>query len=352
MKRIPLLLTAAVLGGAAHAENYVAKIYGVPSGFDQMVTGGAGDNGMMTGFVTLSNVDNAATLTPQGFRNLHPSGFDNSRITNSWGNTYHVGYGSPTGIPNPHALFWVGGGPAADLHPTDPNVLGTQAFGVEGQYQCGTALMAGGSQACRWNRTAASFALLPTTGFTNTVAIGMDTSQFNTLGTYQAGYGTETLSSQTHAVLWHNLGNGVDLNPAGYFESRAAGCAYPLQGGYVNGTPTGFRRHAAKWSTTAVSFVDINPNDRFIESEVTAVRGLVYVGFGKSLTQQERNQAILWHENYPVDAWMNLHARLPYPYQFWQSFATDIDNIGNVIGYIQSPFNGSRRPVVWVKVPS
>jgi hypothetical protein len=341
-----LAFSAAAAG--ASAETYVPHLYGVPAGYTQMVVNGAGNNGMMAGYATSAGIDNAATLTNSGFRNLHPSGFVSSRITNSWGGTYHVGYGSPTGSGGiSHALFWVGGGPGVDLHPTDASVLQTRGLGGDGQLQCGYAALAASQKACTWSRTAASFRYLNAPNHHQVAAYGADTSATPVGTIWYCGSGINNSTFETCALLWQGQNsNALDLQVTGYTASEAFGCSYPQIAGYTSGSPTGNNHHAALWDINIPFLEDLNPPP-FVSSEALAVRGGVQVGFGVPTSTQTRNQALLWHGH--AGTWTNLHALLPYPFTLWSSKATDIDQQGNVVGYVESSDHTIRRPVVWLR---
>lgn len=337
---------ASILGLAmtASAETYVAKIYGVPSGFDYMYGVGAGGNGMITGYAKRTGGEEEALyLTPGGIRNMHPAGWTSSHITDSWGSTYHVGFGAPVGTVPTNALFWAGGGAPVNLHPAS-GADSTMAFGGDGQLQVGSGTVLDFitftlvTRGCTWSRTASSFRYLASPNHTNVTAFGTD-------GTAVVGEGT--ISAQKHALYWPTIGqNPRDLNPSGATESQSLSTHSGQQGGYYISPATGGNRHAALWSGSSGTMVDLHPA-AFLESGVVRVRGGMQVGTGTPITTPTRKQAIAWHGT--SGSWINLHFKLPYPFTFWSSAAGDIDANGNITGTIESPDGTIRRPVIWMR---
>jgi hypothetical protein len=343
------LMGLSLLAASSMAEDYVAKVYGSPAGYQYMQVDGAGDGGMMTGFLkTMGNDNHAGTFTPQGVRDLHPAGFIESEILDSWGGTYHVGNGhSPTATP--HALFWVGGGPAVDLHP--PGSLYVASYGMAGygNQQAGIVSMsdhcptpqcgAVSSSAGVWNRTAASFRRLHcSVSYSECQALSTD-------GLQQGGFAGTAVSHNRHAMIWTGPDTfGKDIHPSGCIYSEVRANWEGQQGGVMFGAVTGSQEHAAFWTGTAQSCVDLNPSP-FLRSQVTAVRNGTQVGYGNATNTSNRDQALMWHGN--AAGWVNLHFRLPAMFWTWHSYATDIDNLGNVVGYIANSNFSLRRPVIW-----
>jgi hypothetical protein len=341
----PLVLLA--LPMLARGEDYIAKIYGVPAGWTVMRSYGGGDNQMMSGYVEKDGIMHAAYLTSTGgFKDMHPSSFTWSLINDSWGSTYHCGYGlAGSSI---HALFWVGGGVPVDMHPSleyDHSYLfggsGTMQVGlVAGTIACPDCGFTSSTHAGTWSRTAASFRRLHSTTH-------RDTRSWGTNGTQFVGFGTNRADGSTNALLWKTVGGfSTNLRPSMSTESRATTVWGNQQGGYFVGPQTGGYEHAVIWAGTAGSAVDLNPNATFQRSTVVAVRNGLQVGWARPLGHPTRSQAIAWHGT--SGTWINLHSRLAYPYNLGESFAEGIDNQGNIIGYIMGTFG--MRPVVWLRV--
>jgi hypothetical protein len=351
--RAAALGVSAFVTAAASAENYTAVIYNFPAGYDSFTTRGAGDNVMMSGFTTLSGVARAGYMTHQAFRDMHPSGYTSSAIYDSWGATYHAGYATIPGSEFQHAMFWVGGGAGVDLHPAGAeylrSVLNCGAGQIQAGYvsgvnipcaECGHTVEA---HAAYWSRTAASFKRIH--------APGRDLAMINaTDGVKFVGLGRDRIVLKTDAMYWPTATSApVNLDPGNVLSSSANAIDGNLQGGSVQdvqGWPTG--SHAVIWSGTKQSMVDLHPAIPFRDSVVRGMRNGLQVGYAIPKTIN-RQQALAWHSN--AATWINLHSRLPAAFQTWSSAAWDIDNQGNIIGYIRNPSNVYSRPVIWMRLP-
>jgi hypothetical protein len=355
MRSFPLRILAAVAAllavGAASAETYTAQIYSVPAGYARMNVAGAGDNGLMSGsFYTVSGPSQAGYRTATGYKLMHPAGWNRSEILDSWGSTYHCGFGVMTAGGNSRALFWVGGGTAVDIHPAGAEYESSQAVGGGGQQQVGTVFgqidcencaIFGTQHAGMWSRTAASFRRLHSHTHQSTMALGTD-------GVRQVGLGVHRSDGSVNALLWNGPDSyAVNIRPSMSTQSVANSIWGNQQGGYYVSPATSGNRHAMVWANTAVSALDVNPNATFNNSQIEAVRNGLQVGYGRPITQPTRYQAIAWHGT--SGSWINLHAKLPAPFNTWYSFAEGIDNFGNVIGYIANPDGDDSRPVIWLK---
>jgi hypothetical protein len=341
-------IVVVMAAGSAFAENYTAAVYSVPTGYVRMFVEGAGDNAMMTGVAFgASGEEHAVYRTSTGFKILHPSGWLLSRIEESWGSTYHSGYGAPPG-GNLRALFWVGGGAPVNLHPAGAEYSSSYAFGgggqlqvgkVDGNINCAECGVTTSEHACVWSRTAASFKRLHTLTHKETKAWGTD-------GTKIVGSGLHRGDGSLNALLWNSATSmGINIRPSGSTGSLAYCVGGNQQGGFYTSAATGGSLHACLWTGTAASALDLNPNGTFQSSYIRAVRAGLQVGFASPISNPNRNQAIAWHGS--AASWINLHARLPAIYQTWGSVAEGIDNLGNVVGYVSSPEGGEIRPCVW-----
>jgi hypothetical protein len=346
------VMTAASAGVGASAESYVAEIYSSPTGFTRMIVNGAGDNALMGG--TVSNVggqSQAAYRTVSGFKIMHPTGWFRSQILDSWGSTYHCGNGVAVSGGPIHALFWVGGGAALDIHPTGAEYGTSTAEGGGGQFQAGRVTANLGTFPCpecgfdvaahagMWSRTAASFRRLHSTTHSNTSANATD-------GVGIVGYGTNISDGSTNALIWKSPTQmAINLRPSQSTTSLAKSIWGNQQVGQYRSPGTMDNLHAVLWSGTAASAVDLNPTGVFVTSQAEAVRNGLQVGVGQAISTPGRTQAIAWHGT--AASWINLHARLPYPFTLWSSFAMGIDNQGNVLGYISTADGSDKRPVIW-----
>jgi hypothetical protein len=353
---LPLLAAAAT---AAHAENYVAQVYAVPEGNSTMYVYGAGDNGMMSGYIVTPDFHGlAAYVTANGYKIMHPTGWDNSQITDSWAATYHCGYGNQVGQGS-HALFWVGGGAAVDMHPPGAEYESSYANGGNGQLQAGNVQ---GSIVCTdcvptdfdghyrhaavWNRSAASFRRLHSATHYNTVANCTD-------GVRIAGYGIHRGDQSHNALLWNSVTSmSINLRPSQSTFSDIYSMDSTQQGGVFIGPSTGGNDHACLWTGTAASAYDLHPpGGAFAYSYVEAVRNGLQVGRANPTANTGRTQAVAWHGN--AATWINLHARLPLPYSTsaYSSSANGIDNLGNIIGHVFKTDGTTSMPVIWRRVP-
>ncbi len=83
-----------------------------------------------------------------------------------------------------------------------------------------------------------------------------------------------------HAALWSGTADSyVDLNPTGFDATAAYGISGSQQVGYGVGTITGSADHAMLWFGTAASYVDLNPVG-FYESWAYGVSNGKQVGYG------------------------------------------------------------------------
>jgi hypothetical protein len=334
----------------AFGETYTAEIYSRPGTYTQMYILGHGDSAMMSGYVSGGGSDEkAAYRTNTGYKVLHPAGTLRSYILDSWGGTYHCGFADTQDEDGAHAYYWVGGGTGVDLHPAGNEYRESKLTGGGGQLQVGyvegsfTCVECGnlqvGFHAGVWSRTAASFQRLHSTTHYGVTATGTD-------GTKIVGNGNNHSDGSYNALMWNSAtGNTINLRPSMSTYSYVQAIWGNQQGGNFRGPSTSNNNHAVLWTNTPASAVDLNPNTVFVSSEVHFVRDGLQVGVAKPIGNPTRNQAIAWHGS--ALSWINLHSRLPAPFNTWHSYAEGIDQLGNVTGYISNPAAADVRPVVW-----
>ncbi len=284
-----------------------------------------------------------------------------------------------------HALLWNGAANiAVDLNP--PGYGRSYGFGIRGNRQVGEALPIPTTEhAILWQGTAQSFVDLHPAVATDSVAYGVDDH-------YQVGFTTDNFTDHLNAAMWSgsaesyvNLGppfggsvayavdegvavgyreaflyigyrwwvswhavlwrgsreSMVDLNPLGWSYSLALGIRNGEQVGEGRSTPRR-HRHALLWRGTRESVVDLNPNPG-MTSTACATNGLQQVGYISAYLVNAN--AAVWSGT--STSFVNLHNFLPRGYD--SSFATGIDEEGNISGYAWKP----QRPaeaVLWRKI--
>lgn len=276
--------------------------------------------------------------------NLNPAGFIASRAYDASGaSQVGSGDGSPTS-QNTHALLWSGtAASVVDLNPT--GFTTSVARGVSGTRQVGygSGTSTGSkSHALLWNGTAASKVDLHGTGFDQTFAVGIS-------GTQQIGYGVNGINTSaiSRALMWSGTAaSRVDLHPNGFTESTGLDISGTSQVGTGYLATTGLR-HALLWSGTAASVVDLHPST-LQGSEAHGVSAAGQIGYGFGSSTGNRAHALLWHGT--AGSVVHLNGYLSYLGSVArESYATDIDDNGTIVGY--ATFNtGGRRAVMWTPV--
>ena len=199
--------------------------------------------------------------TPNSAVDLNPLGFQNSFAFATSGSQQVGGGSSPSTGGASHALLWSGTALSfVDLHPASfANAISSQAIAINGGHEAGTALMqltSGNAtyqvyHAFVWSGTAASAIDLNPAGYYQSEAAGVSITQ-------QVGNGQATISDPSHALLWFGTAASVvDLNPAGFNTTFAVATNGINQIGYGFGTATGGDSHALLWSGSAASVVDL-----------------------------------------------------------------------------------------------
>ena len=120
-------------------------------------------------------------------------------------------------------------------------------------------------------------------------------SAYGTSSGQQAGraYGS-TFGGDGHAALWSGSSSSfVDLNPIGFSKSQVEAISGGQEAGYGSGSATGGGIHALIWSGSANSVVDLNPTsliETYSYSQAEGNSGGQQVGFG----QGGSTHALLW----------------------------------------------------------
>lgn len=130
-----------------------------------------------------------------------------------------------------------------------------------------------------------------------------------------------------HAALWSGTaGSFVDLNPEGCYTSEALGVSNGQQTGSVEVGESRNFWHAALWSGSAASFVDLNPAGYLI-SHATGISGTQQVGLVQGGPDGWLSHAALW--NGTADSFIDLN---PDAYYRSTAYGTDYDQ---QVGYVQ-----------------
>jgi hypothetical protein len=153
-----------------------------------------------------------------------------------------------------------------------------------------------------------------------------------------------------HAALWSgSAASMLDLSPGPEFLSEIRGMAGNEQVGYTSGSPPSQNgEHAVLWRGTAASLLDLNPFPN-VNSEANATNGLAQVGAsGDPLLQSY--EAALWFGT--AQSWVGLGRFLPAGYG--QSVATSVsfaDGLFYVGGYARNFTTGRFEAMLWTGIP-
>jgi hypothetical protein len=321
MRIVALLICAhfGCLASARAAAQYSAQLLPSDNFYDTRGYDAFGES--QAGFGTVPDRgDHAILWTADGLIDLHPAGYEQSRVRGMFGNN-QVGEGSFDGWD--HALLWSGSPDRAiDLHPTGFRSSSARDIWGSNQVGIGHTAALGESHALLWRGIADSVVDLHPPGFRLTDATDVYEST-------QVGYGVGTATSgQSHALLWNDSADSVvDLNPVGSTESYAFGVWGDTQIGYAR-NQSDKQSHAVLWKGSAESFVDLHPSG-YLSSYAFGIFGERQVGGASTLGN---GHAMVWHGSAAtaVDLHQYLAGLEP---AFTNSEALSVDEAGNVIGY-------------------
>ena len=200
--------------------------------------------------------------------------------------------------------------------------LGSIAWGVDGATVVGQSVWGGEYRAARWTGAPIVAHPLPSPpGFARALGV---------YGESTVGY-TGFYSSR--AALWAG-GSVVDLNPKDALDSVANGAWDGVQ---VGSAFRGGSNHAAIWSGSAESFVDLHPlgaaDSGLLAVDNSGQAGSIY------WTQPGEMHAALWHGT--AESAVDLH-----PAGAYASSAQAIAD-GRQGGYVQFERDGTYYPAVW-----
>jgi hypothetical protein len=237
--------------------------------------------------LALASILSASAQAGWTVYDLHPPGASSS-VANGVYNGVVVG-GRDVSITNRivtsgRAIVWQNG-MRYDITPPDANAA--YLAGTNGSLHVGQVNRPSGVVGARWLGTSPQYAAMTYAGMSYAGTRGVDST-----GTRYVGFGYA--GSAGHAYLWGSTKGFItqDLCPAGYNGAAANSIWSTTQVGSAN---AGAYVHAARWSGTSSSFVDIHPggNDN---SDARGVFGSTAVGvvwpYGQSNTGR---QAFMWN---------------------------------------------------------
>jgi hypothetical protein len=169
---------------------------------------------------------------------------------------------------------------------------------------------------------------------------------YDVSGGQQAGYGYgPATGNHAHAALWTGTAaSWVDLNPAGYTESAVCDVSGGQQVGRARGPGTGNQHHAGLWTGTAASWVDLNPAGD-TESRALGVSGRRQVGHARGPATENHTHAGLWTGT--AASWVDLHSLLPAGYVSSRAYGIDTSSGETwVVGYADDAA-GHSQAVKW-----
>jgi hypothetical protein len=280
--------------------------------------------------------------------NLHPARYVESIATDSHGDT-QVGIGIQSDDIRHFALMWSGtAASAVDLHPSGYYTSQAWAAGNGIQAGSGRASITSSEHALLWHGTAESVVDLHPAGYAESRALGAS-------GDIQVGVGTmPPLDALPHALLWRGTKESVvELHP----PSMRISTAYDVWGNVQVGMAgkSSDESLAYVWKGAAASGISIHPPEMF-GSVATALSAAGIVGVG-TLAEVHEYPEFFAHDEHAL-VWpagsltaIDLHPALSAAGvdDEW-SYATDIDERGNVFGY-SLKLGGAFSAVRWSPIP-
>ncbi len=260
--------------------------------------------------------------TPASVINIHPSG---ARSTlkgidgeHQVGNVYPTTSGN-----NQRASLWTGTASSwVDLHPA--GMIYSEALGVSGNTQIGTATINGLRHASFWNGTASSWIDLTPAGATESYGNAVD-------GGIQGGF--SIFGGVHHASIWSGTAaSWVDLGP---------GLIWGMGDGQQVGAET---NGACLWTGTASSLVSLRPLGTLDARAVDAENGQ-QIGYA---TVNGNAHACIWSGT--AASWVDLHGFLPA--SFLHSHATGIsfaNGTTRVVGYAWNVNLLRFEAIMWIR---
>ena len=198
---------------------------------------------------------------------LHPKAYESSRAMGC-SERQQVGYGTPKGARVDVALLWSGSAESVvELRAGDPK-LETTAYAIASGVQVGYSGGPGRQRAMLWRGSSNSAVELHPKAAKLSECQGTD-------GSEQVGTASVNFMSNMPS-LWHGSADSwIDLTPKKFPGGAAYACASGIQVGCVALDKDNQRHHAALWTGSAASFVDLHdlvPKQDFTDSCAWGVR--------------------------------------------------------------------------------
>lgn len=198
---------------------------------------------------------------------LHPKGYEKTFAMGCFAGQ-QVGYGTPKGVRQDVALLWSGNaGSVVELRAPDP-AQETTAYAIANGVQVGYSGGQGRQRAVLWRGSSDSAVELHPKDMMISECEGTD-------GTQQVGRAAASLYVVMPS-LWHGSADSwVDLSPKGFHGGAAYACADGIQIGSVALDKEYRRHHAALWTGSAQTFLDLHafvPKQDFNESCAWGIR--------------------------------------------------------------------------------
>ncbi len=248
----------------------------------------------------------------------------------------------PLGAYVQHGAIYPNGA-AVDIHPKGWYM--SVVAGVNGSQQAGFGLVSASADASTGTHAIAWAGSGPVdlnpNGFAGSAAYCTNGVQQGGSAMTKASGGKVKTPSQSHAAMWSgSAASFVDLNPARVAESRIYGCDLNQQAGYIMPVSPGFT-HAAIWNGSAASVADLHPGDGFVSSLAFGTGGGQQVGYGVTIPSAGgAGHALLWTGS--TASMVDLH---PAGYTFSAAYAT---NGSQQVGEADdSQFPRHKHAVVW-----
>jgi len=273
-------------------------------------------------------------LNPPGTSISNAEDIDGTRV---------VGVG---GLGTAHALLWPGSGKSfVDLHPR--TLYFSEAYGIRGSQVVGR-----GGRSVGGDITAVHALMWPDALPDRVVDLNPDgyegSGAFATTGDRQGGYGILNGGHGVpRALLWSSTADSfVDVTPGWSDGGFILAMSGEQQVGILRVKPPeeSLQQHAALWSGTAASAIDLHPVG-FTTSSAEDTNERQQVGYGVGIASGGKSHALLWNGDNVV---LDLHRFLPA--DAVGSYAGGIDDDGTVVGSA-SFAGGVSRAVMWVPVP-